>query len=243
MLNLNIPLVVVVPAAGVGKRMNTNCPKQYLKIQHMTIIEHTVSRLAQHPMIKKIVIALGSDDEYFADTNLSQNPKVSVVEGGAERVNSVLSGLNSIDSDQFPWVLVHDAARPCLALNDLDNLIKSCLKKHIGGILASPVRDTMKRGIGSLIQTTVEREDLWHALTPQMFPTTELKNAIETALGANANITDEASAIEFIGGDSLLIESSSENIKITQPDDLAFAEFILQKQYRNAEKYQEIICE
>ncbi|MCO4799368.1 MAG: 2-C-methyl-D-erythritol 4-phosphate cytidylyltransferase, partial [Colwelliaceae bacterium] len=181
--------------------------------------------------------------EYFADTNLSQNPKVSVVEGGAERVNSVLSGLNSIDSDQFPWVLVHDAARPCLALNDLDKLIKSCLKKQIGGILASPVRDTMKRGIGSLIQTTVEREDLWHALTPQMFPTTELKNAIETALGANANITDEASAIEFIGGDSLLIESSSENIKITQPDDLAFAEFILQKQYLNAEKSQEIICE
>ena len=243
MLNLNAHLVVVVPAAGVGKRMNANCPKQYLKIQHMTIIEHTVSRLAQHPMIKKIVIALGSDDEYFADTNLSQNPKVSVVEGGAERVNSVLSGLNSIDSDQFPWVLVHDAARPCLALNDLDKLIKSCLKKQIGGILASPVRDTMKRGIGSLIQTTVEREDLWHALTPQMFPTTELKNAIETALGANANITDEASAIEFIGGDSLLIESSSENIKITQPDDLAFAEFILQKQYRNAEKSQEIICE
>lgn len=230
MPNKKIPLVVIIPAAGVGKRMKANCPKQYLKINQTTILEHTVTRLASHPMINKIIIALGAEDEYFAKTHLSEQAKVFVVDGGKERVNSVLAGLNIIEPDEFPWVLVHDAARPCLALNDLDSLIDACLTANIGGILASPVRDTMKRGKDDLIQATVERVDLWHALTPQMYPTTQLKTAIEQALDAQAVITDEASAIEFSGGKSQLISSSSENIKITHPDDLALAEFIINKQ-------------
>ncbi|MDG1753078.1 MAG: 2-C-methyl-D-erythritol 4-phosphate cytidylyltransferase [Thalassotalea sp.] len=225
-----IPLVVIIPAAGIGKRMKANCPKQYLKINQTTILEHTVTRLASHPMINKIIIALGAEDEYFAKTHLSEQAKVFVVDGGKERVDSVLAGLNIIDPNEFPWVLVHDAARPCLALNDLDSLIEACLAENIGGILASPVRDTMKRGKDFLIQATVEREDLWHALTPQMYPTTQLKTSIEQALDAQAVITDEASAIEFSGGKSQLISSSSENIKITHPDDLALAEFIINKQ-------------
>ena len=229
MSKLKVPLVVVVPAAGVGKRMKANCPKQYLTINQKTILEHTVTRLASHPMIKKIIIALGAEDEYFADTKLSEHDKVAVVNGGKERVNSVLAGLNIIDSTEFPWVLVHDAARPCLSINDLNILIESCLEKSIGGILASPVRDTMKKG-DNIIDETVDRENLWHALTPQMFPTKELKNAIEQALNSQAIITDEASAIEFLGGKIQLISSSSENIKITHPDDLALAEFIIHKQ-------------
>lgn len=228
--HVKIPLVAVVPAAGVGKRMKANCPKQYLKLNQKTILEHTVTRLASHSMIKKIIIALGPEDEYFAETQLSQHDKVIVVDGGKERVDSVLAGLNIIDTTEFPWVLVHDAARPCLTLEDLNTLIESCLAKNIGGILATPVRDTMKRGADNFIQATVEREDLWHALTPQMFPTLQLKNSIEQAFDAPAVITDEASAIEFAGGKSQLISSSSENIKITHPDDLALAEFIINKQ-------------
>jgi 2-C-methyl-D-erythritol 4-phosphate cytidylyltransferase len=230
MPNMKIPLVVVVPAAGVGKRMKADCPKQYLKINQKSIIEHTVSRLSSHPMVKKIIIALGAEDEYFSETGLLANNKVIVVDGGKERVDSVLAGLAVIDPDQFPWVLVHDAARPCLTLDDLNQLIEACLTTDIGGILASPVRDTMKRGSNGFIQQTIERENLWHALTPQMYPTAQLKNSIEQALSAQAIITDEASAIEFSGEQSQLISSSSENIKITHPDDLALAEFILNKQ-------------
>ncbi len=227
------PLAVVVPAAGVGKRMQAACPKQYLKIGQLTILEHTVLRLASHPNIDKIIIALGSEDEYFPATLLAQHSKIEIVNGGKERVDSVLAGLNIIDSEIYPWVLVHDAARPCVTLSDVDKLIDACIKNGLGGILATPVRDTMKSGTQHLIKHTVERENLWHALTPQMFPTKQLKSAIEKALLGHAVVTDEASAIEFVGEKSQLIESSSENIKITRPDDLAFAEFILAKQQNN----------
>ncbi|GAA6206062.1 2-C-methyl-D-erythritol 4-phosphate cytidylyltransferase [Thalassotalea sp. SU-HH00458] len=235
-----IPLVVVVPAAGVGKRMKANCPKQYLKINQKSILEHTVSRLSSHPMIKKIIIALSHEDEYFSETRLSENSKVMVVDGGKERVDSVLAGLAVIDPHEFPWVLVHDAARPCLTLNDLNHLIEACLSNDKGGILASPVRDTMKQGCNGVIEQTIDRENLWHALTPQMYPTLQLKAAIERALSAQAIITDEASAIEFTGEVSQLISSSSENIKITQPDDLALAEFILNKQSKDNQNIQEM---
>ncbi len=229
----NTPLVVVVPAAGVGKRMQASCPKQYLTIGQLTILEHTVLRLISHPLVTKVILALGEDDEYFADTELFSHKQVQVVTGGKERVDSVLAGLKSIVHNECPWVLVHDAARPCLSLNDLNELISTCLSKNCGGILATPVRDTMKRGHGDKVKLTVERDNLWHALTPQMFPTLLLKNAIEQALQANALITDEASAIEFIGEECLLVDGSSENIKITRPDDLAYAEFILNKQNSN----------
>jgi len=233
MVESKTPLAVVVPAAGVGKRMQAACPKQYLKIGQLTILEHTVLRLAAHPNIDKIIIALGSEDEYFPTTQLGQHPKIEIVNGGKERVDSVLAGLNILDNEIYPWVLVHDAARPCVTLSDVDNLIEECISNGLGGILATPVRDTMKSGTQHLIKHTVERENLWHALTPQMFPTKQLQYAIEKALLSDAVITDEASAIEFIGDKSQLIEGSSENIKITRPDDLALAEFILTKQQNN----------
>jgi len=223
-------LIVVVPAAGVGKRMQANCPKQYLKIGELTLLEHTVLRLVSHHLIEHVIIALGADDEYFNDTQLIHHEKVSTVIGGAERVDSVLSGLKAINTAHHPWVLVHDAARPYVTHHDIDSLIHSCLTTGVGGILATPVRDTMKRSQGKYIDKTVEREQLWHALTPQMFLTTQLFNAIEQAQQENAVITDESSAVEFTGEQSLIVEGSSENIKITRPDDLAYAEFILQKQ-------------
>lgn len=240
--------IAIVPAAGVGKRMQANCPKQYLCINNETILTHTVTKLLTHPLISQVVIVLGANDEYFAQSPLAHHPDVVRVSGGAERVHSVLNGLKTINADQYPWVLVHDAARPCVSHQDIDNLIAQCLANDHGGILATPVRDTMKRGVVdnnsksstqltiNYIESTVEREQLWHALTPQLYKTNELRLAIEQALANGVVITDEASAIEQANLPSLLVCASSENIKITHPDDLALAEFYLAKQAKQSNK-------
>ncbi|PKI14171.1 2-C-methyl-D-erythritol 4-phosphate cytidylyltransferase [Colwellia sp. 12G3] len=234
-----LKFIAIVPAAGVGKRMQANCPKQYLSINNETILSHTVMRLLSHPLISKVIIALGTDDQYFAESQLAHHKDIIRVNGGTERVNSVLSGLHAVDKKKYPWVLVHDAARPCVSHADIDKLIHQCLMNDHGGILATPVRDTMKRGIYaediakgdiSTIECTVEREQLWHALTPQLYKTDELTTAIEQALTNGLKITDEASAIEQANLPSLLVSASSENIKITHPNDLALAEFYLNKQ-------------
>lgn len=228
--------IVIVPAAGVGKRMQANCPKQYLCINNKTVLTHTVMKLLNHERISKVIISLGANDQYFSESELVNHPNIIRVEGGKERVDSVLNGLKVIDSKDYPWVLVHDAARPCIAHHDIDNLIEQCLANDCGGILAAPVRDTMKRGIGSnkiTIKQTVERAQLWHALTPQMYKTDELVSAIEHALAKGLSVTDEASAIEYANLPSLLVCASSENIKITHPDDLALAEFYINKQENN----------
>jgi 2-C-methyl-D-erythritol 4-phosphate cytidylyltransferase len=247
--------IVIVPAAGVGKRMQANCPKQYLCINDKTILTHTVTRLLSHALISQVIIAVGSDDQYFAESQLAHHKDIIRVNGGSERVNSVLNGLRAVDSEKYPWVLVHDAARPCVSHEDIDKLIHRCLTNDYGGILATPVRDTMKRGVSlkgnfkgmskgtskdntkvnaendmSTIESTVEREQLWHALTPQLYKTDELRDAIEQALANGLKITDEASAIEHANLPSLLVSASSENIKITHPNDLALAEFYLNKQ-------------
>jgi len=232
----NGQLAVVVPAAGVGKRMLVNMPKQYLKIAHQTVIEHTVERLLAHDKIEQVVVAVSPSDEYIADTWLVDHEQVKIVHGGKERVDSVLAGLKSLDPSVFPWVLVHDAARPCLTLVDLTLLIDTCLMKNEGGLLAYPVRDTMKQGKGEIVAKTIERNNLWHALTPQMYPTAQLASAIEQATAQSASITDESSAIEFCQLPSHLVTGSSENIKITRPADLTYAEFILNKQQLNSEK-------
>lgn len=219
-------LIAVVPAAGVGKRMQADCPKQYLMINKLTVLEHTVQALLSHQLINRVIISLGVDDQYFVQTSLASNPCVDVVVGGKERADSVQAGLRAINSEKYPWVLVHDAARPCLCQHDLNQLIDQCLQHNKGGILASPVQDTMKRGDG-VIKQTIDREQLWHALTPQMFPTKQLLSAIDAAQAQNRLLTDEASAIEFVAGSTLLVAGRRDNIKITQPDDLAYAEFIL----------------
>ena len=233
--------IVVVPAAGVGKRMQASCPKQYLMIEDHTILEHTVNRLLSHPKINHVILPLSAEDAYFNDTCLANNPKVLRVKGGKERVDSVLAGLSAIDSEQYPWVLVHDAARPCVSHHDIDQLIAQCQESEHGGLLAMPVRDTMKSSQESKkVNTTVDRSNLWHALTPQLFKTNELITSINLSLKDNATVTDESSAIEYAQLPSLLVEGSGENIKITRPDDLALATFILAQQRA---KTQGLLCE
>jgi 2-C-methyl-D-erythritol 4-phosphate cytidylyltransferase len=226
--------VVIVPAAGVGKRMLANCPKQYLCINNETILTLTVERLLSHRLISTVILALSEDDEYFASTPLVNNPNVHRVSGGAERVDSVLSGLQKVDEAKFPWVLVHDAARPCITHHDIDQLIAKCLADNSGGLLAAPVVDTMKQSqensLTPKVSVTVDRSLLWHALTPQMYKTNELIVAIEQAQHNGVNITDESSAIEQANLPSLLVSGSRENIKITRPEDLALAAFYLNQQ-------------
>jgi len=235
---------VIVPAAGVGKRMQADCPKQYLMIHDKTILSHTLSTLLSHPRIRQVILALSENDQYFIDSDFVDHKDVIRVKGGKERVDSVRNALCVIDVEEFPWVLVHDAARPCISHRDIDKLLETCLANNCGGLLATPVRDTMKRGfVGSIelvdepktnalnkVKETVERSQLWHALTPQLYKTSELYFAIEQSLAKSLSITDESSAMEQTGFSSLLVPGNSKNIKITHPDDLALAEYYLGRQ-------------
>ncbi|WLI76199.1 2-C-methyl-D-erythritol 4-phosphate cytidylyltransferase [Kosakonia sp. H02] len=217
----------VVPAAGFGRRMLTECPKQYLSIGDKTILEHAVAALLAHPRVARVVIAVSAGDERFAQLPLARHPQITVVEGGIERADSVLAGLNAAAGAQ--WVLVHDAARPCLHQDDLNRLLALSETSRVGGILAAPVRDTMKRGEPgkAAIAHTVERNDLWHALTPQFFPLELLHACLTRALNEGATITDEASALEYCGYHPELIAGRADNIKVTRPEDLRLAEFYL----------------
>ena len=222
---------VVVPAAGIGSRMRSARPKQYLTIAGKSIIEHTLNNLLTHTQIKSIVVVLHPEDETFKQLPIANDPKVEMVVGGKERSDSVLAGLNHL-SDDKQWVLVHDAARPCLQHKDLTALLSLAEQGYDGGILATPVRDTMKRSIPiigqqSKVSHTESRDNLWHALTPQFFPLGCLKHALIKAQKQGAEVTDEASAIEYVGGNVLLVEGLASNIKVTQPEDLLLAEFYL----------------
>lgn len=227
---------VVVPAAGIGKRMAADRPKQYLTIAGETILQRTVERLISHPNINRVVLALHPEDQYFEQLPCAKAPWLTTVVGGAERADSVLAALAPIQDT--PWVLVHDAARPCVLHRDISALLSLADSEQPhdsthGGILAYPVRDTMKQARSQPtpeVQQTLERNGMWHALTPQFFPTQALYQALQDGLAAGANITDEASAIERIGGTVSLITGCASNIKVTRPEDLALANFYWQQQ-------------
>jgi 2-C-methyl-D-erythritol 4-phosphate cytidylyltransferase len=223
----------VIPAAGVGRRMGAAIPKQYFPLRGKTVIELTISRLLDHPSIEKTYVALSENDERWLDTRYALDPRVVRVDGGAERCHSVLNALNALVREAAPndWVLVHDAARPCLRVDDLNLLIKTLEGHPTGGLLGMPVRDTMKRtGEGGLVRETVERDRLWHAFTPQMFRFRLLREALQGALARGGTVTDDASAMELAGHAPLMVEGHGDNLKITRPEDLALADFYLQQQ-------------
>jgi 2-C-methyl-D-erythritol 4-phosphate cytidylyltransferase len=231
---MNSRIWAVLPAAGVGARMQADRPKQYLELLGRTVLEHTIETLLSASAIEQVVVAISAEDPYWGDLPVAGNTKLSVCEGGQERCHSVLNGLNALQTlgaDEQDWVMVHDAARPCLRAEDLSRLIHSVTIKNQGGILAVPVRDTMKLSddSGEQIDATVDRSHMWHALTPQMFRVGELRSAIEQALEDGFVVTDEASAMEHAGQSPLLVRGHADNIKITIPEDLALAEFYLQR--------------
>ncbi len=221
----------VVPAAGVGRRMGSDIPKQYLSLNGRQVIEHTLQRLLDHPLIEQTLVALSPNDAWWPATAYANHAGVIAVDGGAERCHSVLNALHRLSemAADHDWVLVHDAARPCLRVGDIDRLIEQLNDHPVGGILGMPVRDTMKRAdADGQITETVCREGLWHAFTPQMFRLGALREALSQALEQGLQVTDEASAIELAGDSPKLVEGHPDNIKITRPEDLALAAFYLQ---------------
>ena len=216
--------------------MGAEIPKQYLQLNNRTVIEHTLHRLASVPTLSGIVVVLGAEDPYWCDIKLPEQPKIILAKGGEERCHSVLNGLNALSEKADPgdWVLVHDAARPCVRAEDILKLMEQTSRHPVGGLLAAPVTDTVKRVAdnGDVIQT-VDRIGLWRALTPQLFCLGSLIGALEAALQQDAMVTDEAAAMELAGKLPCVVEGQVDNIKITRPEDLKLASYYLESQLRD----------
>jgi 2-C-methyl-D-erythritol 4-phosphate cytidylyltransferase len=214
----------LIPAAGIGSRMRADRPKQYLHLADKTIIEHTLNCFLEHPQLRGVVVSLAEHDPYWAALPCAEDARIHRADGGAERANSVLNGLLRLTEQgakDHDWVLVHDAARPNLSREDLDLLLNELADDPVGGLLAVPARDTLKRASADgRVHSTVDRSTVWQAFTPQMFRIGELQRAMADALIAGVAITDEASAIEWSGKAPRLIEGRSDNIKVTRPEDL-----------------------
>ena len=218
----------VIPAAGVGTRMAVSLPKQHLEVSGKSLLQHSLDALLAIAAVESVVVALSADDPRASA--LRAVPRVRLAVGGARRADSVLAALRSLQeiAQQDDWVLVHDAARPCLSPADGERLVATVLASGTGALLAEPVVDTLKRvAADGRVLGTVDRSELWRAQTPQMFRLGELTDALERALRAGAAITDEASAMEWAGHPVAVVPGSSRNLKVTVPEDLALAEFYL----------------
>ncbi len=220
----------VVPAAGIGRRMGGDLPKQYLPLAGRTVLEHSLAALLDCPRIAGVVVVTAAADPYWARVRGRLPGPVIQAEGGAERCHSVRNGLAALAgwAEAEHWVLVHDAARPCLRPENIDRLMDELAHDPVGGLLAAPALDTMKRSdADGRVTATVDRVGLWHAQTPQMFRYELLVQALDAALAAGRLVTDEAAALEAAGHAPRLVEGHSDNFKITRPGDLALAEFHL----------------
>jgi len=222
----------VVPAAGVGKRMQADRPKQYLDLGGRAVIQHTLERLLGSGVFEAVAVAVSSEDPYWPGLAIAADERIIRAEGGRERADSVLLALKALEehADSDDWVLVHDAARPCITASDIHRMIESLKDDPVGGILALPVHDTLKHVDAGRIAETIDRRRIWRAVTPQMFRHGALKSALELAGSRGALVTDEASALELAGYRPGIVEGRSDNIKITRPEDLALAAFFLEQQ-------------
>ncbi len=220
----------VMPAAGSGKRFGEAIPKQYLRLIDKPVIQHSIDALLAIPGLSGLTVALSADDCRWQNLAAAADERVQTVTGGQERADSVLAALDSLsevaaDND---WVLVHDAARPCIDLVDVHRLLKSIKNHDVGGLLALPVADTLKRcDVHNNILASVDRSKLWSAQTPQIFRFGLLRECLAAALQSGSVVTDESMAAEIAGYQPLVVAGSPDNIKITLPAHLRLAEFLL----------------
>jgi 2-C-methyl-D-erythritol 4-phosphate cytidylyltransferase len=230
----NNRLWVVIPAAGIGKRMGVDIPKQYITVCDKAIIEHTVEKFTSRNDLQGILVALSNSDQHWSTLELSENNKITTVTGGEERYKSVYNALCSLKNkaDDDDWILVHDAVRPCITTSEIDQFIADLDHLNgIGGILALPCFETMKKAnTNHEIEETIDRKFIWHAQTPQMFRYKKLFLAIEKIMNENIFITDEAMAMELAGYKPMLIQGTHSNIKITDQNDLKYLESFLRQE-------------
>jgi len=223
----------IVPAAGIGKRMNAKIPKQYLNVNGRPIIATSLARIGALKYVSRIVVMLNPEDKIWPTLGLESDPKIVCQPGGDNRYQSVLNGLRylqSIAADN-DWVLVHDAARPCVRLKDINRLMDAIQQHPVGGLLGAPIENTLKQVDENLeITATVERNFMWSAFTPQIFRFGLLLHALEAVDKSAKTVTDESTALEQLGYRPLMVEGNRDNIKITQPQDLSLATQILSSQ-------------
>lgn len=223
---------VVVPAAGVGRRFGGDTPKQYQKLLGKSVIEHTLERLLELEYAH-VVVAVSPVDTQWQQLSVFQSPRIQTAVGGDERADSVRLALESLqgNAEQNDWVLVHDVARPCVRVQDIQNLMTTLASHKVGGVLATPVSDTVKRVLHeSEITSTEDRSQLWTAQTPQMFRYGLLLESLQTAVKQQRQPTDESAAIEQLGYKPCVVEGSRDNIKITRLEDMAIADAIMKYQ-------------
>ncbi|QOI11241.1 2-C-methyl-D-erythritol 4-phosphate cytidylyltransferase [Blochmannia endosymbiont of Colobopsis nipponica] len=236
-LKKNLPdIIAVLPAAGIGRRMKCRVPKQYSMIGNKTLLEYSISTLMCQSCIKQIIVVISSSDHWFRKLSISNDAKVATVIGGKTRTDSVMAALKYMD--KVDWVIVHDAVRPCLHQDDLLRLLEITVYSCVGGILAIPVADTIKKACvnsSRLIDYTVNRKNLWRALTPQLFNFSLLKCSLSSVLEKGYIISDESSALELFGYHPQLIIGRSDNIKVTYPEDLILASIYLSQIRENEE--------
>lgn len=215
----------VIPAAGASSRFGGTVPKPYLRIAGRSLLEHALRALLRCPGLAGGVVVSSAGDRRWSRLPAALRRRVSTVAGGRLRAESVLNGLRALaDARATDWVLVHDAARPCLPRRDLAALLAACRHDAVGGLLALPIAETLKQADGSgRSRRSFARDRLWRAQTPQMFRHGDLVRALTRALGRGREPTDEAAAIEGLGLRPRLVEGSPLNIKVTRPADLAVA--------------------
>jgi 2-C-methyl-D-erythritol 4-phosphate cytidylyltransferase len=225
---------VIIPAAGSGSRMQSETPKQYLTLLSRPLITWCLNVFYANARIDCVHVALHSDDDFWSE-HISNHPKLNVLRtGGDTRAQTVLNTLENIQADDLDWVLVHDAARPCLTDDLLNKLLDDLQTDPVGGLLAVPLADTLKRAdISQRVERTESREGLWQAQTPQMFKFDVLKQALRTSCDSKSTPTDEAQAIELLGLSPKLVVGELRNLKITYPQDLVMAEAILSADNEN----------
>jgi 2-C-methyl-D-erythritol 4-phosphate cytidylyltransferase len=236
----------VVPAAGAGRRMASQIPKQYLSVHGRSVLEWALLPFLGDRRCRGVVVVIAADDEHWHRLFL-HHTKLHVVPGGAERADSVLAGLNALVAEtevaarEQDWVLVHDAARPCLHPAHLDALLVAARDDEpVGAMLATPMADTLKQSdVEQRVAHTVPRAGLWRALTPQMFRLGVLRIALQHALASGNGVTDESAAMEAMGLHARLIAGRSDNLKITVPEDLVLAESVLAGRNSNSSKTRE----
>jgi len=226
---------LVVPAAGAGQRFGAGLPKQYLEVAGRRLIEWAIDAFLERAGLLGIRVALAVDDPHWPRLDLSRRGEVAACAGGGLRSDSVLEALRSLEREARAddWILVHDAARPCVTRVDVERLLDAVRDDAVGGLLATPLADTLKRADpDQRSASTVEREHLWRALTPQVFRYELLREALESASQLNVDVTDEAAAVERLNLRPVLVAGRADNIKVTHREDLELAAAILTSRQR-----------